>query len=190
MRLPERSGDQSLIGIAITVPEPHGSALQGARARFGDTMAEFIPPHITIVGPTAISPADRPAVAEHLAAVAAQHAPFTVRLRGTGTFRPVSQVAFVQVADGISACELLELAARSGPLAQDLRFHYHPHVTVAHDLEDEALDEAIDALASYDASFAVDSFDCYELGADGVWRVVVTHALTGVGADAEALRHV
>ncbi|MEN0129991.1 MAG: 2'-5' RNA ligase family protein [Brevundimonas sp.] len=187
MRLPERSGDQALIGIAITVPEPHGSALQAARGRFGDAMADFIPPHITIVGPTAVSPADRPAVAAHLAAVAAEHAPFTVRLRGTGTFRPVSQVAFVQVADGISGCELLELAARSGPLEQDLRFHYHPHVTVAHDLEDAALDEAIDELADYDATFLVDSFDCYELGSDGVWRVVVTHALTDAGASAEAL---
>ena len=188
MRLPERSGDQSLLGIAITVPEPHGSELQAARARFGDPMAAFIPPHITIIGPTAVSPADRPAVAAHLDAVAAQHAPFTVRLRGTGTFRPISQVAFVQVADGISACEVLELDTRTGPLEQDLRFHYHPHVTVAHELEDAALDEAIDELTSFDASFQVDSFDCYELAADGVWRVVRTHVLTGVGADAEALR--
>lgn len=187
MRLPERSGDQSLLGIAITVPEPHGSALQTARARFGDSMAEYIPPHITIVGPTAVAPADRSAVAAHLATVAAHHAPFTVRLRGTGTFRPVSQVAFVQVADGISGCELLELDARSGPLAQELRFHYHPHVTVAHDLEDAALDEAIDALAGFDATFEVTSFDCYEHGPDGVWRVVRSHALTGVVADAEAL---
>ncbi|HWJ85393.1 MAG TPA: 2'-5' RNA ligase family protein [Cellulomonas sp.] len=187
MRLPERSGDQSLIGIAITVPEPHGSALQEARGRFGDPMAGSIPPHITLVGPTAVSPEDRPAVKGHLDAVAAAHAPFSVRLRGTGTFRPVSQVAFVQVADGISACETLEAATRTGPLAQELRFNYHPHVTVAHDLDDHALDDAIDALAGFDASFVVASFDCYSLDEDGVWRVVRTHALTGVGADAEAL---
>ncbi|MDM7830822.1 2'-5' RNA ligase family protein [Cellulomonas edaphi] len=188
MRLPERSGDQLLLGIAITVPEPHGSVLQAARGRFGDPMAAFIPPHITIIGPTAVSPEDVPLVAAHLTEVAASHAPFQVRLRGTGTFRPVSQVAFVQVADGISACEQLERAARSGPLAQELRFHYHPHVTVAHELEDAALDEAIDELTSFDATFVVQSLDCYEHGADGVWRVVRSHALTGSGADAEAQR--
>jgi len=185
MRLPERSGDQLVIGIAVTIPEPHGSALQEARGRFGDPMAAFIPPHITLIGPTALAPSDGADVRAHLDAVAARSAPFQVRLRGTATFRPVSQVAFVQVADGLSACELLEAQIRRGPLAQELRFPYHPHVTVAHDLADAQLDDAIDELATFDASFLVESFDCYQHGDDGVWRTVGSHRLTGSPADAE-----
>ncbi|WP_029290497.1 2'-5' RNA ligase family protein [Cellulomonas sp. HZM] len=189
MRLPERSGDQRLIGVSITIPEPHHSALQEARARFGDPMASAIPPHITLLGPTIVEPEETAAVQAHLDAVAAGHAPFTVRLRGTGTFRPVSQVAFVQVADGIAGCEQLEQEVRSGPLDQELRFHYHPHVTVAHELADESLDEAIDELAEFDATFVVDSFECY-VHDEGAWHVVTRHALGAEPAEpAQADEH-
>ena len=110
------------------------------------------------------------AVDDHLAAVGRAHRPFTVHLRGTGTYRPVSDVVFVQVVEGISECERLERAVRSGPLAQDLRFNYHPHVTVAHDVPDHALDRAFAELAGFDAVFRVSSLQVYEHGDDGVWR--------------------
>lgn len=179
MRLPERSGDQEIVGVAITVPEPYGAQLQEARARLGDPWATFIPPHITLLGPTAVAPADAAAVHEHLADVASRCSPFVVRLRGTATFRPVSPVAFVQVADGIAGCEKLEADVRQGPLAQELRFHYHPHVTVAHELSDEQLDHALDELATFDASFVVTRFHCYRRGDDEVWRAQAEYRLTG-----------
>ncbi len=179
MNIPPHDPGQLLIGIAVTVPEPYGSELQEARARFGDPWAGGIPPHVTLLAPTVIDAEQASSVREHLDEIAARHAPFVLRLRGTGTFRPVSQVAFVQVADGIAACELLESDVRSGPLAQELRFHYHPHVTVAHDLTDEQLDVAMDELAEYDASFVVSGFHCYRHGDDGVWRPEREHKLTG-----------
>ncbi|MEZ0448714.1 2'-5' RNA ligase family protein [Cellulomonas sp. ICMP 17802] len=188
MRLPERSGDQVRIGVAITVPEPYGTVLQTARARFGDPWADFIPPHITLLGPTVIEHDEITSVDEHLAEVAAQHAPFVVRLRGTGTFRPVSPVVFVQVAEGVAGCEGLESSVRSGLLSQELRFVYHPHVTVAHEVPDDRLDAAFDGLADFDASFVVDSFHSYAHGDDGVWRPARDFSLTGSPADAEVIR--
>ncbi|HEY0118858.1 MAG TPA: 2'-5' RNA ligase family protein [Cellulomonas sp.] len=172
MRLPERSGEQVRIGVAVTVPEPYGSALQTARARVGDPAAPFIPPHITLLGPTVVEPSQLVEVEEHLTAVAARHRPFIVHLRGTGTFRPVSPVVFVQVVEGWAACAALEADIRTGPLAQDLRFDYHPHVTVAHELPDAALDHAHHALAEYDGRFVVSVVHSYEYGDDGVWRPV------------------
>jgi 2'-5' RNA ligase len=182
--LPERSGDQVRIGVAITVPEPYGSVLQEARARFGDPWAQFIPPHITLLGPTVIEHHEITPVDEHLAAIAEQHGPFVLRLRGTGTFRPVSPVVFVQVAEGVGGCERLERSVRSGVLAQELRFSYHPHVTVAHEVPDEQLDAALGGLADFDASFVVDSFHSYAHGDDGVWRPARDFSLTGSSADA------
>jgi len=182
VKLPELAGDQEIAGVAITVPEPYGSQLQAARARHGDPWAAYIPPHITLLGPTAIAPDQTAAVHDHLASVAGSHTPFVVRLRGTATFRPVTPVAFVQVADGIAACERLESAVRTGPLAQDLRFHYHPHVTIAHELSDAQLDEAMDDLASFDATFVVTRFHWYERGADEVWRPRAEYPLTGRAA--------
>ena len=75
-----------------------------------------------------------------------------MRLRGTGTFRPVSPVVFVTVAEGISQCEALADAVRRGPLETDLLFPYHPHVTVAHHLDDDVMDQAFDELAASSAS--------------------------------------
>lgn len=179
MRLPERTGDQRRIGVAIEVPHPYGTQLQAARAGFGDPLAGDIPPHVTLLGPTVIEPGEVQGVHDHLAEVAAGHAPFRLHLRGTGTFRPVSAVVFVQVVEGIAECELLEAAVRSGPLAQDVRFNYHPHVTIAHDLADEALDRAFAEMAGFEAVFVVDTVQVYEHGDDGVWRPVTPFRLGG-----------
>lgn len=168
--LPVATGDQLRIGVAITVPDPFGPALQQARASLGDPAAPFIPPHITLLGPTVVEPGELPVVEDHLAAVAAAQRPFRVHLRGTGTFRPVSPVVFVQVVEGIASCERLEARVRTGPLNQPLRFHYHPHVTVAHEVEEAALDRAFDELARFEAVFEVTSFHSYTHGEDGMWR--------------------
>ena len=100
-------------------------------------------------------------------------------LRSTGTFRPVSPVVFVQVAGGISACERIEQAIRTGPLKREVQFYYHPHVTVAHHVDDEAMDRAFNQLASYECSFEVEAFDLYEHGDDLVWRAVRTFTFNG-----------
>ena len=71
---------------------------------------------------------------------------------------------------GIAECELREQAVRSGPLARELQFYYHPHVTVAHHLADEALDRATAELAGFECQFTVEGFHLYEHGDDQVWR--------------------
>lgn len=159
------------IGVAIAIPEPHGSELQSWRAHFGDPLAGAIPTHITLLPPTAVPAHELPAIEEHLRAVADAGEPFDILLRGTGTFRPASPVVFVTLAEGISGCELTERQVRSGPLGhRRLEFGYHPHVTVAHDISDDALSAALDTLAGYQARFRVWGFSLYEHGVDGVWR--------------------
>ncbi|WP_225753833.1 2'-5' RNA ligase family protein [Actinotalea sp. Marseille-Q4924] len=179
MRLPERTGDQRRVGVAIEVPQPYGGRLQTARAGFGDPLADAIPPHVTLLGPTVLEPDEVAEVYAHLEDVAARHAPFRLHLRGTGSFRPVSAVVFVQVVEGIAECEQLERAVRSGPLEQDVRFNYHPHVTIAHDVAEDALDRAFEEMAGFEAVFAVDTVQVYEHGDDGVWRPVAPFRLGG-----------
>ncbi len=164
--------DTLRIGVAVGVPEPWGSRLDRARAEAGDPLAALIPSHVTLLGPTDIDPASLPAIEAHLTKVAASHTGFSVRLRGTGTFRPVTEVVFVAVAAGISEFELLAAAVREGPLDRELHFPYHPHVTVAHDIATEALDAVFDRLAGFSADFEVDHFTLYVHGADGHWRPV------------------
>src|SRR5258705_6960383 len=79
------------VGVAISIPQPWAEILDTVRASSGDPLAAFIPAHVTLLGPTDIDP-DRIGEAEvRLATAAAAHAPFAVHLRGTGTFRPVTE---------------------------------------------------------------------------------------------------
>lgn len=176
------------VGVAIAIPDPYGSTLQQHRESFGDPLARAIPSHITLLPPTLLPPTQLPPtqlpstqlpprqrdaghdLSAHLAEVASRTAPFEIHLRGTASFRPVSPVVFVQVVEGIGQCELLEREVRSGPLARELLFPYHPHVTVAHDLPTAALDQAFVALADFECRFDVASLHLYEHGSDGVWR--------------------
>lgn len=165
------AGDGTVtIGVAIAVPQPFGDELQRWRAEFGDPLAHAIPAHVTLLPPTPVTAVSLDGVHHHLAEVAANEQVFDVRLRGTGTFRPVSPVVFVQVAEGARECEQVERCIRTGPLERELSFSYHPHVTVAHDVTDRALDLAFDTLAGYEAGFRAGGFDLYEHGSDGVWR--------------------
>ncbi len=166
------------IGVVVTIPEPWGTQLQGYREAIGDDMATLIPPHITLVPPVDIAAASVAEVEQHLATVAGATAPFRVHLRGTGTFRPVSPVVFVSVASGISACERLSERMRQGPLGIDLAFPYHPHVTVAHNLPDDALDRAFRELAGFECEFAVDRFDLFVHDHEGDgWSLSQTYSL-------------
>jgi 2'-5' RNA ligase len=160
------------IGVAVGIPEPWGSQLDEYRAASGDPLAALIPAHLTLLGPTEIdaSASVSERLEEHLAHVAAGHPPFQLRLRGTGTFRPVTQVVFVAVAAAVAECESLAADIRSGPLARELPFPYHPHITVAHDVPAEALDAVFEGLAGFEARFPIDGFTLYEHGEDGRWH--------------------
>ena len=158
------------IGVAVAVPDPYGSELQKHRRSFGDPLADAIPTHITLLSPTEVVERELPYAEQHLIRVAGAGHPFRVHLRGTATFRPVSPVVFVAVVEGIANCEVLASTVRSGPLLRELSYPYHPHVTVAHDLPDDALDRAFEELADYDVTFDVTAFGLYEHGPDGLWR--------------------
>jgi 2'-5' RNA ligase len=112
-----------------------------------------------------------PAVEKHLEALASGQAPFAIQLRGTGTFRPITEVVFVTLALGIGECELLAgaIAAAEG-VHRDVRFPYHPHVTVAQDVPAAALDAVFDDLAGFSARFEVTAFTLFSHGGEGPWR--------------------
>jgi 2'-5' RNA ligase len=163
--LPTRS-----IGVAVNIPEPYGAQLQGWRERLGDPNASRIVPHVTLLPPTTVDTEKLPDIEEHLRIVATQVSAFQIRLRGSATFLPVSSVVFVPLVQGIAECEQLEVKVRSGVLWREVGYAYHPHVTVAHDLPDDALYRAWTELSGYDASFPVGGFTLFEQGPDLVWR--------------------
>jgi 2'-5' RNA ligase len=159
------------IGVAIDIPEPWGARLTRRRAEAGDPQAAYVPAHLTLLGPTEVEPARLPWIERHLADVAAAHAPYTLHLRGTGTFRPVTEVVFVAVAAGISETEQLAAAISAvADLRRPTRFPYHPHVTVAQDVPPAALDAVFEDLAGFDARFPVDGFTLFSHTGEERWQ--------------------
>ncbi|HYH35374.1 MAG TPA: 2'-5' RNA ligase family protein [Nocardioides sp.] len=158
------------IGVALAIPEPWATELQDYRTALGDETATRIPTHITLVPPTEVDDAEVPGIESHLSKVADSVAAFDVHLRGTGTFRPVSPVVFVTLAEGIASCEQLARAVRQGPLDVLLQFPYHPHVTIAHHLPEEVLDRAFTELATFECVFEATQFHLYRHEEAAGWR--------------------
>lgn len=157
------------VGVILGFPPEVAAELQRWRASFGDPMAGIIPAHITLVTTTMTQ--DWEETRNHVRAVASRQQPFTVTIAGTGSFRPVSPVVFLNVADGFGQCVSLHQQLQAGPLERELPFAYHPHVTVAHDVAPESLDEAETMLKDYKATFPVASMGLYEHDDNGIWQL-------------------
>lgn len=165
------------LGIAIEVPAPLGERIDAARRGY-EPGHHRMPAHITLIPPFDADEDAVLGVRQHLAAVAGQHAPFTIAIAGVGTFLPTSPVVFARVSAGTEQCERLASAIRTGPLAIESRFAYHPHVTLAHTDDEAVLAQAQADFADAAASFAVTSFRLYEHRTDA-WVPIGEHVLGG-----------
>lgn len=157
------------VGVVIAIPDPIAGELERWRASFGDPMAALVPPHITLITTTPAT--DWPSTIQHVREVAAAQCPFTVTLKSTGTFRPLTPVVFINVTEGFASCVDLHRRLQAGPLARDLEFPFHPHVTVAHDVSEANMDAAEQQLEDFEASFTVRTMGLYEHDVTGVWKL-------------------
>jgi len=179
-----RSGDArteatTVIGVLITLPDPVAAQLARWRDRFVHPALPGVPAHITLLPPTLVASDRLPMIERHLRRTVSGCGPFEVHLRGSGTFRPVSPVTFVQVAAGIGPCEQLESRIRTGPLFRPLPFPFHPHVTVAQNVEASVLERVDTDLARFDARFHARRVDLYQAdsGECPAWSVRTCFAL-------------
>ena len=173
MQIPAPDAHQCVIGVAIALPSHHAAQVRAVREAAGDPLAEVVPPHITLLPPTAVDVDSLDEVKRHLRNVAAGTQPFDVRLDQVGTFRPVSPVVYLGLRSGAEECNHLQMRVRDrrGPLARSLSFPFHPHVTLAHEIADDHLDVAAAAGAELDVDFTAARLHLYRLRPEGVWEV-------------------
>ncbi len=155
------------VGVIVALPGPLSAEITAYRRSFGDRLAALIPAHITLITTTPIG--DWAETVRHIRHVAARQCPFQVSVRGTGSFRPVSEVVYLQLRSGFDECVQLHEKLQSGPLARELVFDFHPHITVAHDISTAGLDEAARTLADFEATFPVTGMGLYVHDDSGVW---------------------
>lgn len=163
MQIPAPDAHQCVIGVAIALPSHYAAQVRAVREAAGDPLAEVVPPHITLLPPTAVDVDSLDEVMRHLRNVAAGTQPFDVRLDEVGTFRPVSPVVYLSLRSGAKECDSLQARVRDrrGPLARSLSFPFHPHVTLAHEVADEGLDVAARQGAGLVMDFTVTKLHLY-----------------------------
>ncbi len=135
-----------------------------------------MPPHITLVSGAASGEWEE--AAEHVRKIAAASEPFTISLRGAGSFEPISPVVFLNVIDGAQKCVKLHRALLEGPLEHLPAFEFYPHLTMAHDLDFETMNRAKTELSSFAADFSVNSIGLFDYLA-GAWALREELALGG-----------
>lgn len=187
MDVPHACPGQSILGVAVAVPEPWASRVRLVRTSAGDPFGRSVPPHITLLPPMAVDSGRIDEVIDHLTGVGRTVPPFVVRLAGIGTFRPVNPVVYLDVARGASHCDALQERVRTGVLARSLHYPFHPHVTLAHEVDDAAQDAAALAAQDIDATFVAECLHLYGMALDGSWEVLATPALGGDGTEADEL---
>ena len=191
MQIPAPDAHQCVIGVAIALPSHYAAQVRAVREAAGDPMADVVPPHITLLPPTAVDVDSLDEVMRHLRNVAAGTQPFDVRLDQVGTFRPVSPVVYLGLRNGAQECDRLQMRVRDrrGPLARSLSFPFHPHVTLAHEVADQDLDLAAREGAELAMDFTVTKLHLYRhlerslqpgrTDVEGAWEVAAAFAFGG-----------
>lgn len=168
-----------VIGVSFDLPDDVGEQVRAARHRADDPLAGVVRPHVTLLPPTSVPVRALPRVTDHLSRVFSRTAPFPVTLRGTASFRPVSPVVFLVVAEGARRCSTVAAEVRSGPVAVSLAFPYHPHVTLAQNVTDAALDAVAEEFAQVERRFMVACARMDVQREDGTWAAHSAYEFTG-----------
>ena len=106
----------------------------------------------------------------HLAEVAAAAEPFVMHLAGTGTFRPPRRSCSSRSPAASPTASCWRRRSVRVRWNATLDFPYHPHVTVAQEIDDAGLDLAYEGLAGFVARFPVRTFALFSREPDRSWR--------------------
>ena len=160
------------LGVALLLPEPLATEVDGLRRGLGDGALGRIPPHITLVPPVNVRE-DRLADAfARLRDACASVAPFRLTLGPPGTFHPVNPVVYLGVDGELGALHDLRDRVFRDPLARDLTWPFVPHVTLADELDPARIPAALAALADYRVEVAFDRLHILQEGEGRTWTAV------------------
>lgn len=167
------------VGVIILVPEPLATRVRQVRTAAGDQGAAVIPTHVTLVPPTQVAAAELHPIMEHVREVTSRSSAFELILRGTGTFAPITDVAYLQVHQGALQCGRLQEALRTAPLVRELDYPYHPHVTLAQNVGEHARERARKTIGEVDATIDVASISLYAQRPGQPWAPLQVFTLSG-----------
>ncbi|MBN2622028.1 MAG: 2'-5' RNA ligase family protein [Acidimicrobiales bacterium] len=166
------------LGVALLLPQPVATEVDGLRRALGDGALGRIPAHLTLVPPVNV-PADQlPAALDLLREAATVTRPLNLRLGPAATFHPVNPVVYLTVGGDVDDLRALRDRVFRPPLERPLTHPFVPHVTVCDDLDPARIPAAVAALADFVVDVNVAVVHLLEEGRDRVWRPIADAVLT------------
>jgi len=161
------------LGVALLVPEPVATEIDGLRRALGDGALGRIPAHLTLVPPVNVA-LDRIDQATHLLThAAAAFAPLELTLGPVVTFLPATPVLYLEVGGDVDRLHALRDAVFRDPLARSLTYDFVPHVTLADEVtSEERIAAAVAALADYRREVRFDRVHLLQEGPGRVWTPI------------------
>jgi 2'-5' RNA ligase len=151
--------------VVLMVPAPFSVEIDGLRrACGGERPLGRVAPHVTLVPPVNVreeAVPDALALIREAAAARAKQGHLAVRLGPVADFHPASETLYLEVHSDGGLAELRDIVFQP-PLARTLQWPYVPHVTVAEGLDEHRARAAVEALADYTVTVAVDRIHLLE----------------------------
>jgi 2'-5' RNA ligase len=121
----------NVFALVAYIPDPLGKFLDDLRR---DLVPSYNPhAHISVLPPRPLG-VDWQEASEMARGLAESWAPFDVELKGIRSF-PVTEVIYIELGSGAEELCKLHAAMNSGELQFDEPFPYHPHVTLAQEVD-------------------------------------------------------
>ena len=145
---------RSRLLVALIVPEPVGTEIDGLRRALGSRSVVRLPPHITLVPPINVNDERLDDAHAVLRTGAASLEPLTLELGPVGTFAPKNPAVFLEVASSADLVAVRE-AFLVEPLERRESRPFVPHVTIAENLHGAQIAQAVALLGAYRASVTI-----------------------------------
>jgi 2'-5' RNA ligase len=160
------------LGVALLVPAPVATELDGLRRALGEESLGRIPAHITLVPPVNVNDVDLPDALAVLREAAAAGGPLRLELGPPTTFHPVTPVVYLAVGGDLEGLHALRERVFRPPLSRPLSHTFVPHATLADEMDPARIPPALSTLAAYRAEVTVDRIHLLREGRGRVWRAV------------------
>jgi 2'-5' RNA ligase/GNAT superfamily N-acetyltransferase len=164
------------LGVALLVPAPVATEMDGLRRALGDDTLDRIPPHITLIPPVNVNDADMSDALALLRETAAATRPLRLELGPPTTFHPVTPVVYLAVGGDLEALHDLRDRVFHPPLSRPLSHSFVPHATLADEIDPTRIPPALAALAGYRVDVTIDRVHVLREGRGRVWRPVADAA--------------
>lgn len=159
------------LAVALLVPQPLATEVDGLRRAGGDPRLGRIAPHITLVPPVNVAEDRVPDVLDQCRRAAASTPVLRLTLGAPSTFAPATPLVWLSVGGDVEAVAELRGRLDTGPLARPAEHAFVPHVTISGKVAPERLEAMVAALVDFDTACSVDRLHVLENRqfADGPW---------------------